>query len=78
MRPASPYRSYADYLRHPSFLAVRDCAVNRSGGICELCGNRSVTEVHHRVYPRWGTFDDPDGLIAVCHQCHCKAHGVTR
>lgn len=73
-----PYRSYREYLAHPVFLAVRQQVMARSGGWCELCRNVSATEVHHRIYPDWGAFDDPNGLIAVCHQCHCKAHGVTR
>lgn len=73
-----PYRSYREYLAHPLFLAVRAKAMSRNGGICELCQASKASEVHHRIYPRWGTFDDPEGLIAVCHQCHCKTHGVSR
>lgn len=72
------YRTYREYLVHPLFLAVRAEAMSRSKGICELCQTSQASEVHHRVYPRWGTFDDSNGLIAVCHQCHCKSHGVTR
>ena len=72
-----PYRTYREYLAHPQFLAVRAEAMSRSAGICELCQDSKASEVHHRIYPRWGTFDEPEALIAVCHECHCKAHGVT-
>lgn len=74
----SPYRTYREYLAHPQFLAVRAEAMSRSSGICELCHDSKASEVHHRIYPRWGTFDEPEALIAVCHECHCKAHGVTK
>lgn len=73
----SPYRSYGEYLTHPEFLAVRGEVMRRNGGLCELCCLRLATEVHHRVYPRWGSFDHPDALLALCHQCHCHVHGVS-
>jgi hypothetical protein len=74
----SPYRSYREYLAHPVFLAVRKQVFERAAGICELCQLAIATEAHHRIYPAWGTFDHPDALVAVCHECHCKAHGVTQ
>lgn len=67
------YRSYAEYLRHPTYRAVRQIAWNRSAGRCEWC-NAPATEVHHLRYPKWGTFDVPENLVALCHACHCKAH----
>jgi len=72
----SPYRSYRQYLLHPSFIAVREQVIGRAAGVCELCHQSQATEVHHRIYPAWGTFDHPDALVAICHACHCKSHGV--
>lgn len=69
------YKTYAEYLRHPLFRAVRAKAIERANGLCELCNARRVTEVHHLKYPPWGTFDVVENLLAVCHQCHCKIHG---
>lgn len=69
------YRTYREYLKHPTFLAVRAQVVERAGGICERCNARPMTEVHHLRYPKWGTFDVPGNLIAVCHPCHCEIHG---
>lgn len=74
--PLLPYATYDEYLKHPAFQAVRTQAIERSGGICEQCGERTVTEVHHVKYPPWGTFEkDAEWLLAVCHQCHCEFHG---
>ena len=70
-----PYRSYAEYLRHPKFLKIRAEVFKRAAGICERCGTRPPTEPHHLRYPPWGTFDVPENMIAVCHQCHCDIHG---
>ncbi len=70
-----PYRTYAEYLKHPKFLAIRAVVMARNGGLCERCNNRRATEPHHLKYPPWGTFDVPENLIAVCHPCHCVIHG---
>ncbi len=76
--PFPAYRTYAEYLRHPKFLAVRALVFERAGGICERCGERPATEPHHLAYPPWGTFDVPENIIAICHPCHCRAHGKER
>lgn len=70
-----PYRSYREYLKHPKFLKVRAVVFKRAAGFCERCGKRPPTEPHHLRYPPWGTFDVPENMIAVCHQCHCEIHG---
>lgn len=73
-----PYQSYSEYLRHPKFLEVRRRVFERAGGKCERCHSRPPTEPHHLRYPKWGTFDTDDNLLAVCHECHCKLHGKER
>lgn len=70
-----PYSSYAEYLRHPRFLAVRAKVFSRAGDTCERCKERPPSEPHHLKYPPWGTFDVPENMIAICHQCHCEIHG---
>jgi len=72
---SSPYSNYREYLRHPVFKAIRKQAITRANGICEMCKTKPVTEVHHLRYPKWGTFDVPENLVAICHSCHCKIHG---
>lgn len=72
----APYKTYREYLQHPKFKAIRSVVMKRAGGVCEDCNIASATEVHHLRYPKWGAFDTPDNLIAICHACHCKRHGV--
>lgn len=72
----SHFTSYADYLKHWLFKAVRETAMRKTGWRCELCGN-PATEVHHRKYPKpWGTFDVPANLQPVCRECHCRLEGL--
>lgn len=66
-----PYSNYASYLAHPEFKAVRRVVMDAAGGVCQSCGVAPATEVHHRFYPAWGTFDRPEYLLPVCHACHC-------
>lgn len=72
---ASEYKSYAEYLRHPKFRAVRKIAMDRADWMCQRCHNARASEVHHLRYPKWGTFDVPENLLPVCHACHCAIHG---
>lgn len=69
------YATYAEYLRHPRFLAVRAKVFERAKGVCERCGLRPPRDPHHLRYPPWGEFDVPENLIAICRQCHCEIHG---
>ena len=69
------YDTYEEYLRTPEFRAVRAQVMARAQGVCERCGRRQATEPHHLRYPKWGTLDVPENMIAVCHECHCELHG---
>jgi len=73
-QPELPYANYDEYLRHPTFRAIRSQAIAQANGVCQRCYKRPVTEVHHLKYPKWGTFDVPENLLPVCHQCHCELH----
>ena len=68
------YYSYSQYLQHPKFKAIRKIVMDRANGICEDCKANPATEPHHLKYPKWGTFDVPENLVAVCHNCHCMRH----
>ena len=67
------YATYDEYRAHPVFQAARAVAMRAAGGRCR-CG-APATEVHHLVYPPWGTFDVPSNLLPVCHACHCRLEG---
>lgn len=70
-----PYRTYDEYLKHPTFKAIRWEAMVKANWMCQRCKQRRATEVHHLRYPKWGTFDTVDNLLPVCNQCHCDIHG---
>ena len=69
------YKTYAEYLKHPKFLTVRAEVLESAKGICQDCKSAIATQVHHLKYPKWGTFDVAENMIAICHKCHCKRHG---
>ena len=41
--------------------------------LCEIC-SRLATDIHHIIYKSQGGSDNPDNLIALCRDCHNKAH----
>ena len=52
---------------------VRD-AYLQSHPICERCGQRAATLVHHIVRKGRGGSDDPINLQALCSLCHAQVH----
>lgn len=75
MHNNTPYPNYEAYLRHPKFRAIRAAAMKQARGVCQHCLKRPATEVHHLRYPKWGTFDEVENLLPVCHECHCEIEG---
>lgn len=60
---------------------VRRQVAERSGGLCEGCGVREATEMHHRQYKSRGGKDTVDNALHLCgfgnHAsagCHGEAH----
>lgn len=41
--------------------------------LCEVCGNRAV-DIHHVVHKSQGGTDEANNLIALCRECHNRAH----
>ena len=72
----SNYSNYQEYLKHPLFRIIRRMAMEKAGWVCRDCKKSKATSVHHIRYPKWGTFDTVDNLVPICHNCHCKRHGV--
>lgn len=90
LRPLNPERakrkatSYRDYLASPEWARVRERAIARAGGRCELCGMRPgprngvSLHVHHATYARFGR-EHLDDLAVLCMRpdgtgCHATAH----
>jgi hypothetical protein len=72
------YSRYAEYLKHPIFLAVVETAKERSSGLCEKCGGKAKIEPHHIRYCKWGEFDTPENLLMLCRECHANEHRCQR
>ena len=62
---------------------VREYALQRAHGICQLCGNHApfsdsdgnpYLEVHHIIWLSQGGSDALDNVAALCPNCHRKMH----
>lgn len=62
-------KSYTAYLASPEWAAKRELVMKRCGGVCEGCGVKPATEVHHHHYEH--LFDEfLFELAGLCHGCH--------
>jgi 5-methylcytosine-specific restriction endonuclease McrA len=48
--------------------------LRRAGRRCQACGVRPATDVHHLTYAHLGA-ERAWELMALCVDCHRKAHG---
>lgn len=65
---------YSEYLSSEKWRRKRNAVINRAGGVCEGCLETDAEVVHHTTYAHWGNellFE----LVALCHNCHDRAHG---
>jgi hypothetical protein len=64
---------YDEYLKTPQWRAKRAKVLERCGGLCEGCREKTAKEVHHLTYDH--LFDELlFELVGVCADCHAKAH----
>jgi len=64
---------YNAHMQSPEWFSLRAKVMDRAKGVCEGCGERRATQVHHMTYKRLGhemMFD----LVAVCSKCHESIH----
>lgn len=69
-------REHSAYLLTPQWRSLRARVLIRAGGLCEGCRTADATCVHHLTYDHWKDellFE----LVALCNECHDKAHGRT-
>jgi hypothetical protein len=64
---------YAAYLKTAHWQDVRQRALGRAEGRCQLCGTAGSLDVHHNTYERRGK-ERPSDVIALCRTCHAKHH----
>lgn len=67
--------------KQPKKIPVKNRRIveQRSGGVCESCGDRPASDVHHRQYLSRGGSHDVHNLIHLCgvgntSGCHGRAH----
>jgi hypothetical protein len=64
---------YNNYLRSEAWKARAALVRQRSGGMCEGCGTRRATQVHHLTYKHVGD-EFLWELRAICNECHDRIH----
>ena len=68
-------QSYGPYLSSPEWADKRQRVLARARWVCEGCGERPPTQVHHLTYEHVGAeflFE----LVALCEPCHDRIHDV--
>lgn len=67
-------REYREYLESPEWKRLRELAIERADGRCQLCNVTPPTfHVHHRTYERLG-HERVEDLTALCPRCHRRYH----
>ena len=74
--------AYNSYLLSPAWNKKRSLVLGRCEKICEGCGERTATQVHHLRYPdgvlpgsyEWIKKEKLFDLVAVCSQCYEDIH----
>ena len=66
---------HRDYINSEGWKILRNQAIDKSGGLCEFCGE-GADEVHHVRYPKSFDKDSLDNLVVTCRKCHETSHGI--
>lgn len=67
-------QKYKKYLQTEVWQGLKNEAIERAGGRCQLCNSSDSLHVHHRVYPKvWGDELISD-LTVLCNSCHFVFH----
>jgi hypothetical protein len=74
--------AYEEYMQSPVWLEKRWRVMERCKWICEGCGSRKATQVHHVRYPRtevpgsagWCSQEKLYDLVGICERCHREVH----
>lgn len=66
-------KDYSSYLLSDEWKQKRHLVLSRCGEVCEGCGNREATEVHHITYSH--IYDEfLFQLLGLCAACHKRWH----
>ena len=82
-RIANGYASKYENTRYSRDAKIRDKAINRAKGICDLClqsapfekkDGKPYLESHHIIFRSEGGKDSLTNIVALCPNCHRKIH----
>jgi len=65
---------YDSYIRSEQWKQKRRQVIQRDGGVCGVCRDAAISDIHHLTYERIGREDLAD-LVGVCSTCHAIQHG---
>jgi len=68
------WAAYDKYLKTSVWACKREKVLERCGGVCESCLQRSAVHVHHLKYPDVFGLEPAFDLVAVCLPCHKIIH----
>src|SRR5262249_50051141 len=71
--PREWFKEHEEYLRTPAWRAKRNAVIARERGLCQGCRLRPAVHVHHVTYANWKN-ELLWELVAVCLDCHERAH----
>lgn len=66
--------AYSQYLKTAVWAVKRQKVLERCGGVCECCGQREATQVHHLEYPQVFGYEPLWTLRGICVPCHKIIH----
>jgi 5-methylcytosine-specific restriction endonuclease McrA len=70
---ATWFAEHDAYLKTAKWLKKREVVLKRAKGICEGCGEKKATQVHHLNYDHWKD-EMIWELVAICGDCHEIVH----
>lgn len=76
-KSAEWWSAYHKYMSSPEWYEKRQKVLERDGWVCQGCGEKTATEVHHRSYAHFGD-ELLWELVSVCNDCHRKVTTMDR
>ena len=55
---------------------VIQAVLDRSGGVCEICGSNDRCQMHHVVFRSQTTNNDVENIRYICYKDHLGTYGV--
>ena len=72
-KPQLIFENYKEYMKSNAWKVKRKLVLERAKGMCESCGIKRATQIHHKTYKH--LYNEPlKDLIALCGICHQDKH----